>query len=193
MNFLAHIYLSGRNPKVMVGNFIGDFVKGRNLLEQFEPDIVRGIELHRSIDEFTDRHPVVLKSKIRLRAKYRHFAPVIVDIFYDHFLARYWKNFHPRNLEEFTIASYAIIQSEWSILPAGVRQMLPYMIKQNWLLQYVELAGIERVLKGMAQRSRFDSKMDESIRELKQYYSEFRAEFEIFFPELEEHANQFLQ
>jgi acyl carrier protein phosphodiesterase len=193
MNFLAHIYLSGQNPKIMVGNFIGDFVKGRNLMEQFEPDIVKGIELHRSIDDFTDHHPVVLKSKVRLRAKYRHFAPVIVDIFYDHFLARYWKNFHSRSLEEFTIVSYAIIQSEWSILPAGVRQMLPYMIKQNWLLQYEELAGIERVLKGMAQRSRFDSKMDESIHELKQYYSEFRADFEVFFPDLIQHANQYLQ
>lgn len=193
MNFLAHIYLSGNNPKIMVGNFIGDFVKGRNLIEQFESDIAKGIELHRAIDDFTDHHPVVLKSKIRLRNKYRHFAPVIVDIFYDHFLARNWRKFHARSLEEFTIASYAIIQEEWTILPQGVRQMLPFMIKQNWLLQYQELSGIERVLKGMAQRSRFDSKMDESILELKQFYSDFGAEFDQFFPELAHHSEEFLQ
>ena len=96
MNFLAHIYLSGTNPKTMVGNFIGDFVKGRNVLEQFEADIAKGIELHRSIDEFTDHHPVVQISKMRLRPKYRHYAAVIVDIFYDHLLSRFWSNYHDR-------------------------------------------------------------------------------------------------
>lgn len=83
MNFLAHLYLSGDDSEIMVGNFIGDFVKGRNLNERFEERIVKGIELHRSIDAFTDSHPVVTLSKNRLRDKYRHYSPVIVDMFYD--------------------------------------------------------------------------------------------------------------
>jgi len=193
MNFLAHIYLSGNNPEIMVGNFIGDFVKGRNLLEQFEPDIAKGVELHRAIDDFTDHHAVVHQSKVRLRPKYRHFAAVIVDIFYDHFLAQHWADFHQDSLDHFTQESYDRIQDHWNILPPGVKQMLPHMIGHNWLLHYREIDGIARVLKGMAQRSRFDSRMDESVHELREFHSEFNNEFLLFFPELKEHARQFLQ
>src|SRR5689334_24291046 len=82
MNFLAHIYLSGNNPRVMVGNFIGDFVKGRNLLQQFDEEVAFGIELHRSIDQYTDHHPIVKQSKTRLWPTYRHYAAVLVDVFY---------------------------------------------------------------------------------------------------------------
>ena len=136
MNFLAHIYLSGTNPKTMVGNFIGDFVKGRNLLDQFEAEIALGIELHRSIDEFTDHHPVVLKSKVRLRPKYRHYAAVIVDVFYDHFLSKYWNNYHTEPLTDFSMGVYKTLRDHWSVLPESVKGMLPYMMKDNWLLNY---------------------------------------------------------
>jgi acyl carrier protein phosphodiesterase len=193
MNFLAHIYLSGNNPKLMVGNFIGDFVKGRNLLEQFEPDIARGIELHRTIDDFTDHHPVVTQSKIRLRAKYRHYAAVIVDIFYDHFLARYWHQYHPEPLKQFTERTYQTITGQWNILPDGVKLMLPHMVKHNWLLHYGEVPGVARVLQGMAQRSRFNSRMDESIVELEAFYEDFKGEFELFFPDLKQHTEQFIR
>ena len=192
MNFLAHIYLSGSNPKIMVGNFIGDFVKGRNLMEQFEPDIAKGVELHRAIDDFTDHHAVVHQSKVKLRPKYRHFAPVIIDIFYDHFLARYWSDFSTVTLDQFTQDSYDKIRQQWDILPGGVKRMLPHMIKDNWLLHYAEIDGIARVLNGMTRRSRFDSKMDESVHELREFYNEFKAEFLLFFPELRAHASQFI-
>ena len=100
MNFLAHLYLSGNDPLVRLGNFIGDFVKGRDLADRYEPAIVKGIELHRAIDEFTDQHAIVKQSKMRLRPKYRHYAPVIVDIFYDHFLAAGWDNHSEQLLPE---------------------------------------------------------------------------------------------
>ncbi len=192
MNFLAHIYLSGDDPKIMVGNFIGDFVKGRNLFEQFHPQIANGIELHRAIDDFTDHHAVVLQSKIRLRPKYRHYAAVIVDMIYDHYLARYWNNYNPEPLEDFANSTYETLKQYWEILPTGVRRMLPYMIKQNWLLQYGTLEGVERALQGIAQRSRYDSKMDESILELRESYTDFKIEFELFFPELKDYATQFI-
>src|SRR6188768_77560 len=101
MNFLAHLYLSGNDNKIMVGNFIADFVKGRVALNQFEPAIIRGIELHRAIDEYTDNHPVVTISKNRLRPTYRHYSGVIVDVFYDHFLARNWNTYHSDLLPDF--------------------------------------------------------------------------------------------
>jgi acyl carrier protein phosphodiesterase len=192
MNFLAHIYLSGANPKIMVGNFIGDFVKGRNVLEQFEPDIAKGIELHRSIDEFTDHHPVVQISKMRLRPKYRHYAAVIVDIFYDHLLSRYWSNYHTEPLEKFSQATYKTLQQHRNVLPIPVNNLLPYMIRDNWLLNYGTFDGIGKALTGISRRARHDSRMDESIHDLKEYYEEFKSEFELFFPDLKKHSEEFL-
>lgn len=153
MNFLAHLYLSGDDPKIMVGNFIGDFVKGRNALEQFEPRIIKGIELHRAIDEFTDSHPVVAASKTRLRAKYRHYSGVIVDVFYDHFLARNWNLYHAELLPDFADKAYGVIQSFDLILPAEVKYMMPYMVKGNWLMNYSKTEGINRALSGMSRRT----------------------------------------
>ena len=193
MNFLAHIYLSGENTEIMVGNFIGDFVKGRNLMEQFAPEIAKGIELHRTIDEFTDHHPVVRESKIRLRPKYRHYSAVIVDVFYDHYLSKYWSNYHKLPLIDFSRNTYKTIETFWDILPESVKYMLPHMIKGNWLLNYGRIEGIQQALSGMSRRARHVSKMDESVAELKEYYDEFKSEFEVFFPELSDHAKQFIR
>ena len=192
MNFLAHIYLSGSNPKTMVGNFIGDFVKGRNVLEQFEADIAKGIELHRSIDEYTDHHPVVQISKMRLRPKYRHYAAVIVDIFYDHLLSRFWSNYHTEPLENFSQVTYTVLQQHRNVLPTPVKNLLPYMIRDNWLLNYGTFDGIEKALTGISRRARHESRMDESIHDLREYYEAFKSEFELFFPDLKKHSEQFL-
>jgi acyl carrier protein phosphodiesterase len=193
MNFLAHLYLSGNDPEVMVGNFIGDFVKGRNLLQQFSTPIVKGIELHRSIDEFTDKHAVVKQSKDRLRATYRHYAGVIVDVFYDHYLAKYWNMYHDQLLPDYAAYAYTTIGDHDYMLPAGVKQMLPYMIRGNWLVHYARIEGINRALTGMARRTPYESRMDEAAIDLQKYYDEFKAEFELFFPELKLHAENFLK
>lgn len=193
MNFLAHIYLSGNNSNIMVGNFIGDFVKGRNLLEQFNHEIAAGIELHRFIDEYTDHHPVVRESKIRLRAKYHHYAPVIVDVYYDHFLSRYWDNYSTVPLLEYSIRTYDTLRSYWPILPSGIQQLLPYMIKDNWLLNYGTLDGIDKTLRGMAHRSKYNSRMEESLTDLQENYDAFRSEFEEFFPALVKHSEEFIK
>jgi acyl carrier protein phosphodiesterase len=188
MNFLAHIYLSGNDQKLMVGNFIADFVKGRNALAQFEPAIVRGIELHRAIDEFTDRHPIVSESKNRLRPKYRHYSGVIVDVFYDHFLSKNWNSYHTELLPDFADNVYNTIQSFDPILPRDVKYMLPYMIKGNWLVNYSKLEGIHRALSGMARRTPYESKMEHAVADLELNYVEFETEFKNFFPELEKHC-----
>jgi acyl carrier protein phosphodiesterase len=192
MNFLAHIFLSGEKPKIMVGNFIGDFVKGRNVAARFEYEIAKGIELHRLIDEFTDSHKIVSLSKDRLRPKYRHYAPVIVDVFYDHFLARNWNNYHPTPLPDYAARSYGILNEHYELLPEKVQQMLPYIEKGNWLVNYSRVEGIQRALTGMSRRTRFDSKMDESVNDLLQHYDDFKKEFELFFPDLQAHSQTFL-
>lgn len=193
MNFLAHLYLSGDNHKIMLGNFIGDFVKGRNALEQFDPEIIRGIQLHRAIDEFTDNHPIVTVSKNRLRPKYRHYSGVIVDVFYDHFLARNWDTYHPELLPDFADKAYGVIQSHDPILPKEVKFMMPYMIKGNWLVNYARTEGIHRALSGMARRTPYESKMEQSVEDLKKNYAEFSQEFATFFPTLRQFATEFLQ
>jgi acyl carrier protein phosphodiesterase len=193
MNFLAHAYLSPDNKKVMLGNFIGDFIKGRQALSQFDYEIIRGVELHRAIDEFTDNHPVVHESKHRLRSKYRHYAGVIVDVFYDHFLAVHWKKFHPRTLEKFSSDTYRTIESFSDILPLRFKQMLPYMVKGNWLMNYAKISGIQQTLSGMASRTPYDSKMESASEDLREHYEDFNNEFKIFFPELKRFADEWVR
>ncbi len=192
MNFLAHLYLSGDNPKIKTGNFIGDFVKGRNPGERFEADIAKGISLHREIDWYTDTHKIVKQSKDRLRPKYRHYSGVIVDVFYDHFLARNWNNYSSQQLPDFATDCYSIIQQHESIVPEGVNYMLPYMINGNWLVNYATVEGIHRALSGMAKRTRFESKMEESSVDLENWYDHFKEEFDLFFPELVLHCKLWL-
>lgn len=193
MNFLAHIYLSGENSNLLIGNFIADFVKGKNALELFEGDVKHGIYLHRAIDAFTDVHPVVSISKNRLRPKYRHYAGVIVDVFYDHFLALNWRAYHPEELPIFATRTYRIIEAHSAILPARVNEFFPYMVRGNWLVNYSRIEGIGRALTGMSRRTPYESKMDESVNDLIQYYDSFKDEFETFFPDLQKHVDEFLQ
>ena len=193
MNFLAHIYLSGDNTKLMLGNFIGDFVKGRNLLEQFEPEIVKGIELHRAIDEYTDNHPIVLESKVRLRPTYRHYAAVIVDVYYDHFLAKNWNLYHAEPLPDFAERTYAMVKEFDSILPPRFNYMLSYMTRGNWLVNYAKVEEIGRALSGMAGRSKYKSKMELAVNDLRENYDLFQKEFSTFFPELQRHTQDWIE
>ncbi len=191
MNFLAHLYLSGNDEKLMVGNFIADFVKGSQF-NLFEPDIKRGIILHRAIDEYTDLHPIVGKSKDKLREKYRHYAGVIVDVYYDHFLAKNWNNYHQTPLDEYTQRFYEMIYNYEFILPEGTKYMLPYMQENNWLFNYAHKEGIKRALTGMSRRTKFDSKMDEAIVDFEEYYQAFEAEFTLFFEELRAYVAEWI-
>jgi acyl carrier protein phosphodiesterase len=193
MNFLAHLYLSGNDPNVMIGNFIGDFVKGRHLQERFAPGVVQGIQLHRAIDAFTDSHEVVSQSKARLRPKYRHYAPVIVDMFYDHYLAKNWNTYSDTLLSDFAAHCYSTLEQHHALLPDEVQQMLPYMVRGNWLVGYAHPEGIHRALSGMSRRTRFDSKMDEAIHELRQWDEEFGREFGMFFPKIVEYCKDVLR
>jgi len=192
MNFLAHIFLSGESDELKIGNFIGDFVKASDM-KKYSPTINKGIEMHWAIDEFTDQHPVVQKSKDRLRPKYGHYAGVIVDIYYDHFLARNWNDYHKENLRLYVNKQYKMLENHLSILPKKVVHMLPYMVKHDWLYNYQYFDGIERVMEGMANRSNFNSRMEESVVELKKYHHAFEIEFQQFFPELQRNCKAFLE
>lgn len=192
MNFLAHVYLSGNDTQLMIGNFIADFVKGGNLSNRYHGEIVRGIELHRAIDEFTDQHEVVQYSKDRLRPKYRHYSGVIVDMYYDHFLAKNWDEFHHLPLDDFAQQFYALIKANEAMLPLEVQRMMPYMIRGNWFLNYAYKEGIHQALSGMSRRTPFDSKMDEAVFDLSRNYELFENEFMDFFPMLKSFSEKWI-
>ncbi len=183
LNFLAHIYLSGDDHELMIGNFIADFVKG-NKKNAFPGKIKRGIELHRMIDDFTDHHEITKRSKDRLRIKYGKYSGVITDLYYDHFLAANFSEFHRLSLEDFSTQTYYILRQNWNILPEAVHYFLPFMIERNWLLSYSTIDGIGRALSGLSRRVSFENKMDESVHDLEEQYENFEHDFRDFFPQL---------
>jgi len=183
VNFLAHAYLSGTDPEIITGNFIGDFVKG-NQLSNFSIPIQNGIRLHREIDYYTDHHSVVHTSKKRLQHNYHHYAGVIVDMFYDHFLAVNWDQWHHEELEQYTNSIYSILDERKLELPERFNYMLTFMRKRDWLSSYSGIGGIHAALNGMARRTKFKSGMETASLDLEDHYKEFETEFETFFPDI---------
>jgi len=183
MNFLAHIYLSFGDPDITIGNFIADSIRG-NKYDHFPERIQKGIYLHLEIDTFTDAHPIPKISSKRLHRNYSHYSRVIVDIFYDHFLAKNWINYSDVPLNVFVDDFYDLLETYYTILPAGVRRMMPYMISDNWIFNYSKMEGIAKVLNGMNRRTKNRSKMNFAITDLEEHYTEFEAEFTEFFDEL---------
>lgn len=189
MNFLAHIYLSGDNEFVTIGNFIADGIRGKSY-KKFPIDVQIGILLHREIDTYTDAHPIVRQSTKRLHKNYSHYSGVIVDILYDHFLAKNWKDYSNVPLEVYVEQFYDSLEANFEMLPNRTQRMLPHMIADNWLLSYAKIEGIQRVLDGMNRRTKNVSGMNTATNELKQYFAEFENEFTSFFEELRAFTKQ---
>lgn len=183
MNYLAHIYLSGDNDLVTVGNFIADGIKGKKY-KKYPKDIQVGILLHRFIDTYTDAHETVRLSTKRLHSKYGHYSGIIVDILYDHFLAKNWHKYSSVPLANYVDSFYESLEIYYEILPARIQKMLPYMLADNWLLNYKSIEGIAKVLDGMNRRTKHRSGMNEAVVELEEFYTEFECEFSTFFDEL---------
>lgn len=182
MNFLAHIYLSGDDDLVKIGNFMADGIHGKP--DQFPAAVQKGIVLHRAIDTYTDAHPIFRQGTKRLHARYHHYAGVIMDIFYDHFLAKNWAKFHSQPLETYTSAFYKALEDNYEILTEKTKGLMPYMIQYNWLASYATIEGISRILTQMDKRTKDKSGMRTSSDELIEFYSEYEAEFTAFFEEL---------
>ena len=183
MNLLAHLYLSDNNTDIMIGNFIADHIKG-NKFSQFPDDIQKGIKLHREIDTFTDTHEVVRKSKRRLHERYRHYDGVIIDIFYDHFLAKNWRNYSAIPLNVYVQSVYKLLEQNLNILPEKTQEMFPYLVKYNWLYNYQFAKGIQEVLNGMNKRTQGKSQMNLASEDLLLHYQEFEDDFTLFFEDL---------
>lgn len=192
MNFLAHIYLSGDNDFVKIGNFMADSIRGSRYLD-YSPEIQKGVLLHRHIDSFTDAHSIYRRSKHRLHEKYGHYSGVIMDIAYDHFLAKNWSKYSNEKLEDYAADFYQLMQDNYEILTERTKGMLPYMIGRNWLVSYASLEGLEMILFQMDHRTKNRVHMQEAVVEIKVFYSEFEAEFFQFFEELKLSCQQKLK
>ena len=183
MNFLAHIYLSGDNELITIGNFVADGVRG-NKYKLYPNEIQMGIKLHRHIDTFTDAHPIFRQCTKRLHKGYGHYSGVIVDIFYDHFLAKNWKTYSDVPLADYITDFYKSLTENIEILPPRFKKLTPIMIEGNWLLSYATVEGIQLVLNGMNHRTKGRSKMNEATKELKEHYEAFEEDFTLFFEDL---------
>ena len=192
MNFLAHLYLSGSEQSIMIGNFIADSVKGKEMYT-YSSAIQKGIQLHRFIDQFTDSHPVIHDAKNIIAPYFGKYNAVGVDIYMDHFLAKDWSHYSSVNLEIFSLNVYGLLQRELSILPQRVQELLPYMIRQDWLSNYANFEGIEQVFRGMSKRASFESHMEEATIILQKHYTEMQQCFDVFFPELVRASNMQLK
>lgn len=190
MNYLAHIYLAENNDESRLGNFLGDFVN-KSLENNYNPAIRDGIYMHRSLDSFTDSHPVFLDSKKRISSVNRFFAAVLIDIFYDHFLAKNWSEYSEVPLEEYADNFYSLLKRYSYCLPDKLTRRMPYMIGENWLLSYREIAGIKIPLDRIAMRfSKSRHLLIKPIDELINNYEGLEKDFKNFFSSAIDYANK---
>ena len=192
MNFLAHAHLSPENNDILFGNFIADSVKGKSYLK-YKQDIIIGILLHRSIDVFTDKHPIVKNSKQIVKHVFGRYSGIVIDIYYDHFLARNWSLYHNYELSKFSTSVYKILAKRFILLPVRVKRMLPFLIAQNWLSGYANMNDLQRVFFGMDRRTNYVSGMSNAITVLEDNYEPLWRDFKDFYPELEYYAKERLK
>nr|WP_301005331.1 acyl carrier protein phosphodiesterase [Lunatimonas sp.] len=184
--------MSFDQPKVLVGNFIGDFVKG-DLTKQFDAEIVIGINLHRAIDRFTDLHPVVKESQELLKPIFARYSSVITDMFFDYFLARNWPQYHAVPLEVYVESVYQLMEEHAPIHPPKFREAFKYMRKENWLVAYGTPSGIQRALTGISYRTTFKSHLEKAPLYLEKHHADFERCFNAFFPDLIRFSEEKLQ
>ena len=195
MNFLAHIYLSGDDDDIKIGNFLGDFVKGRlNKLTnaQYTEMVIKGMALHREIDFFTDNHLMVRQSIDRLQPKYHKFSGIVVDMFYDHILAKNFHQYSEISLEKYAQNFYNLLAERKAEIPEPMERMVKSMVSRNWFVGYNTYEGIEWALTGISKRLSFVSGIENATEELRKDYDLYEMEFQAFFPELIKHSEFFL-
>lgn len=185
MNLLAHLLLSDGTPGGIIGNLFGDFVKGREI-DALDPEVQRGVLRHRAIDRFTDSHAVVNISKQRLAPAWGRYSPILVDVFYDHVLARSWGEYCSEPLRPYLDRHHALLRASTTLMTDDMRTITDRLIADDRLMSYREIAGIEFALGRIAARlKKCNVELPDAARDLERRYSEFEADFRAFFPELQ--------
>lgn len=191
MNYLAHLFLSGEDEDLIVGNFIADAVKGSQI-EQYSEGIRKGIQLHRKIDSFTDKHEIVRKSKARLIPEFHKYSPVIVDVFYDHFMASDWMKYSEVNFRAYCDSMYKLLKSKSSVFPQRSKRFLFYLRRNDMLFHYRSILGVQMTLQVLSHRATFKSDMHLAHHNLLRDYNLYKEEFTLFFEELRKETLLFI-
>ncbi|MFC2112010.1 ACP phosphodiesterase [Bacteroidota bacterium] len=189
MNFLAHIYLSGDSRELLIGNFIGDYIKGKEY-KKYPLPIQEGILLHRKIDYFTDTHIVTKNAKKLVRERYGLYSGIVIDIFYDHFLSANWDQYSDMPLRTYVRNRYRILDSGFSMFPVGVKTWFPYFIKSNWLEAYTSFHGLVMVFKRMSYRTSLPDHSEYAVEQLQENYDLMSSYFDEFFYDLRTYINK---
>lgn len=182
MNYLVHLYLAGPDPELQLGGLMGDFVKGP-LDDRYPPGIVAGLRLHRSIDSLAAASPYCRASRQRLHPRFGHTRAVLVDIFYDHFLAVHWDEFHSQPLTAFAADVYRLLAGKRALLPEGLARIAPRMAELDWLSSYRERASVDTALRRIATRLSRPTAMGEGVIELERCGEELLDDFRGFIAE----------
>ena len=183
MNYLAHSFLSFQNTDLIIGNFIADSIQG-NRFDGLTEGIIKGIKLHRKIDVFTDSHPIFLTSKHRFSKDFDKYSGVLMDIFYDHYLAKNFDLYSQITLQKHADNIYHILKTNHDYLPEPAKRFYSYMNERNILFHYSSLKGIETVLTHLSNRIRNRFELQLALPLLEKDYIEIEEEFFIFFDEL---------
>lgn len=183
MNYLAHLFLSEGTPESLIGNLLGDFVKG-SAVNLYPEEIIKGIDLHRKVDSYTDSHAIVRSSKSLVSSDRRRFAGVLIDVFYDHFLAKNWREYSEIPLRDFSRRVYQVLQDSRDILPESLKQIIPIIIARNLLCSYQEIGGIDIALNRMSLRIKRTNNLADGIEDLTANYQQLESNFRAFFPDL---------
>lgn len=189
MNYLAHMLLSGNDEKVMLGNFVADWVKG-NSYTQFPLRVQQGILMHRAIDSFTDQHKLHKHSRTFFAPYYGRFSGIVVDVLYDHFLSQHWAEFCKTSRRDFIAEAYSVMNTYRQLLPPRPRRLLPSIIYHDWVGAYVSFAGLEKVLERMSKRSPLPAMSNAAISVLRDNYQQIDTDFCEFFPLLKSHVSE---
>ncbi len=188
MNFLAHLYLSGKDPAILSGNFMGDFVKGV-IGDEFPPKLKSGMLLHRRIDSFVHGHALSRRSRLRLDPRYGLYRGVMLDLFYDHFLVVDWAIFSDDDLTSFLSRSRKLVEEFRPWMPRRLVDLIPVVYEQLFP-SYATVEGVGDALRRMSGRIRRDNPLKGSERELILHYEDLRRDFREFLPILKVYADQ---
>ncbi|MGD1922069.1 MAG: ACP phosphodiesterase [Pleurocapsa sp.] len=192
MNWLAHLLLAESDPEIRLGNLLGDLIKGKQR-QALNSNLQKGLKCHQAIDIFTDKHPIVKRSKQRIDLKYRRFSGILIDVFYDYILANNWQYYSNISLEEFVSTVYNSWDDYLPVLPVYPQGVINRLIAEDWLGSYINLVGIEQTLARISWRlnKRSDRQYDltPAVQELTTNYSELEQDFKLFFPQLQFHID----
>lgn len=195
MNYLAHLYLAEDTEESRLGNLLGDFVKGPVEQSPYSAGIKKGIKTHRKVDIFTDSHRKFLESKVLISPERRRFAGVILDLAFDHFLAKNWGEYSDTELNSFTQDVYEMLNQNSSILPVQLVSFLPRMIHEDWLGSYSRLEGISLVIDRISNRLERKFKRQNTLRgassEIESNYEKLESNFIQFFPDVIDYVDSF--